>query len=412
VPVNNVPESYNVFYDKLKSAEEKIEPKCMEQMLVLSGLEQSVNKRIMDLVNLNDNNNPLFVTQNAFYLFLALVALAQAGEDLPTPTFQSIEPVASKQNAQQDKLNQWLSDLDTISLLRVHEREGSFLFSHFEENRTKGLERFINAVARHPVLAKDDVVTVFLSSPLTIRDWQHNRNITVDEEFVKFAQDIRLIEKKVPIDWEDRIQRMKKRTSRSIIQYERMLLIMRHMVQFKKSLGTDYIRYGLTINGLIESEKGCLFQSCRGCPQLAQGQSQVAKSMQQAGMMLNREAVTVSDNVINSLIEQKELLESFKELLERKEAPCTVSNEVLAGQLIRNKIRAVPALSPIQQRQIFIKYAILSEMSFIHKLQIHLSNMYNRWVKDESLYANSWIDLWSQLEIITHPMPQQPSDFP
>lgn len=35
----------------------------------------------------------------------------------------------------------------------------------FEERRRKGLVRFINSVARHPVLGKDDVVVAFLSHP-------------------------------------------------------------------------------------------------------------------------------------------------------------------------------------------------------------------------------------------------------
>jgi hypothetical protein len=35
----------------------------------------------------------------------------------------------------------------------------------FEERRRKGLVRFINSVARHPVLGKDEVVIAFLSHP-------------------------------------------------------------------------------------------------------------------------------------------------------------------------------------------------------------------------------------------------------
>jgi hypothetical protein len=35
----------------------------------------------------------------------------------------------------------------------------------FEERRRKGLVRFINAVVRHPVLGRDEVVAAFLSHP-------------------------------------------------------------------------------------------------------------------------------------------------------------------------------------------------------------------------------------------------------
>lgn len=52
--------------------------------------------------------------------------------DLPIPTFQPIEPLlpSNTQDIYQEKMNQWLSDLDTLSLSRVPEREGPFLFSH------------------------------------------------------------------------------------------------------------------------------------------------------------------------------------------------------------------------------------------------------------------------------------------
>lgn len=126
-------------------------------------------------------------------------------------------------------------------------------------------------------------------------------------------------------------------------------------------------------------------------------------------MMLNREAVAVADNVINALVQQIELLESFRKLIERKETPHTMSNETLVSQMARYTHK--PTLSPIQQREIFIRHAILSELSFIHKSQINLSIMYNRWVKDESTYANSWMDHWSHLEIFTTPMPHHPGDF-
>ncbi|RCH79928.1 sorting nexin [Rhizopus stolonifer] len=380
--------------------------------------------------------------------------------DLPIPTFQPIEPLlpSNTQDIYQEKMNQWLSDLDTLSLSRVPEREGPFLFSHinyqleseklgsrvlrrysdfywlwdllikrypfrliphlppkqfaaktFEEERTRGLERFINAVVRHPTLGKDPVVLVFLSHPLCLRDWRQTHSVSLDDEFIRNTEDIQPLEKRVPLDWEDRIRRMKKRIERSLIQYKRMLGIMRHMVRFKKALGTDYICYSLTINDLVESDKDCLFQPCQGCPRLVQGQSQVAKSMQQAGMMLNREAVAVADNVINALVQQIELLESFRKLIERKETPHTMSNETLVSQMARYTHK--PTLSPIQQREIFIRHAILSELSFIHKSQINLSIMYNRWVKDESTYANSWMDHWSHLEIFTTPMPHHPGDF-
>lgn len=49
------------------------------------------------------------------------------------------------------------------------------------------------------------------------------------------------------MDIEDRVHRMKKRLAISIQQYERMCYIMIQMNRLKKALGTDYVRYGITI---------------------------------------------------------------------------------------------------------------------------------------------------------------------
>jgi hypothetical protein len=124
----------------------------------------------------------------------------------------------------------------------------------FEENRRRGLERFINAIARHPVLGKDDIVKVFMSHPSSISSWKMaHPQLSLDDEFIRTKHDIDQLEKMVPLDWEDRARRMKKRSDRFIHQYDSMLSVMRHMIKFKKALGTDYIRYSMTIKYMRSS---------------------------------------------------------------------------------------------------------------------------------------------------------------
>ncbi|KAG1061458.1 hypothetical protein G6F42_027672 [Rhizopus arrhizus] len=137
-------------------------------------------------------------------------------------------------------MNQWFRDLDHISVSRTLEKEG-FLFKHinyeveseklgckvlrrfsdfwwlwevllrrypyrimpnlppkklggrddtFEERRRKGLVRFINSVARHPVLGKDEVVVAFLSHPSEINSWKRANPPSLDEEFVRKSHNI------------------------------------------------------------------------------------------------------------------------------------------------------------------------------------------------------------------------------
>lgn len=117
----------------------------------------------------------------------------------------------------------------------------------FEERRRKGLVRFINAVVRHPVLGKDNVVMAFLSHPSEINSWKRANQPALDEEFVRKPHNIAYLERLIPMDLDDRISRMRKRLIVSIQQYEHMCFIMNQMNRLKKALGTDYIRYSVTL---------------------------------------------------------------------------------------------------------------------------------------------------------------------
>lgn len=105
----------------------------------------------------------------------------------------------------------------------------------------------MNAVVRHPILGKDDLVLAFLSHPSEINSWKRANAPSLDEEFVRKSHPIAYLERLVPLDLEDRIHRIKKRLSASIQQYEHMCFIMNQMNRLKKALGTDYIRYSVTL---------------------------------------------------------------------------------------------------------------------------------------------------------------------
>ncbi|CAO3654710.1 unnamed protein product [Mucor hiemalis] len=243
----------------------------------------------------------------------------------------------------QEALNEWIKNSDHISVSRTMVKEG-FLFKHinyevesenlkskvlrrfsdffwlweillkrypfrtlpnlppkklggrddiFEERRRKGLVRFINGVAWHPVLGKDSVVVAFLSNPSEISSWKRANPPVLDEEFVRKSHNITYLERLIPMDLDDRIIRMKKRLSISIQQYEHMCFIMNQMNRLKKALGTDYVRYSATLNSVSELDKQCWVPDCHGCSQVVGGYNCIVKSMHQAGMLLNKQVMCV-----------------------------------------------------------------------------------------------------------------------
>ncbi|KAI9483901.1 MAG: hypothetical protein EXX96DRAFT_560107 [Benjaminiella poitrasii] len=306
----------------------------------------------------------------------------------------------------------------------------------FEEKRRKGLSKFINAVVRHPVLGKDEIVFIFLSYPSDFQGWKRGKPPSLDEEFVRKTHDISYLERLIPMDLEDRINRMKKRISVTLQYYERMYLVMNEIVKLKKELGTDYVRYSVTLN---ELDKECWIMDCQGCSKMKQSYESIIKSMHQAGVILNRQASNTGDSIIENLKQQRDLLESFRDLLERREKDTnSIQNEqILARQMARYKQGKVePALahdeeqqqqeerygsivfdkttgglSLVQQREVFIKYCFWNELSYFHKHQAYVSAMYKQYVKDEVRHARQWNEHWKQLETVASEMPTEPLDF-
>ncbi|GAA5805639.1 hypothetical protein HPULCUR_011160 [Helicostylum pulchrum] len=404
-------------------------------------------------------------------------------QDLISSTDSSSSTTTAVQQEEQEAMNQWFRDLDHITVSRTLEKEG-FLFKHvnyeveseklnakvlrrfsdfywlwevllkrypfrilpnlppkklggrdnvFEERRRRGLVRFINAVVRHPILGKDDVVIAFLSHPSEINSWKRANSPSLDEEFVRKSHNIAYLERMIPMDLDDRISRMRKRLSVSIQQYEHMCFIMNQMNRLKKALGTDYIRYSVTLNSVSELEKDCWVPGCQGCSQVVGGYGCIAKSMHQAGVILSKQAIATGDSIVESLKRQRDLLESFRELLDRRERMSPIPSDVLSRQVARYKKGKIQpsiahddtpeqqihqgswdeatGLTLSQQRDIFIKYCFIAELSYLHKQQASVSHMYNTYVRDEVRYAKQWSDHWKSLEVLTSEMPNTPHEF-
>lgn len=124
--------------------------------------------------------------------------------------------------------------------------------------------------------------------------------------------------------------------------------------------------------------------------------------------------------------------------MDRREKMSPVQNETLARQVARYKQGKVQpstahdehdhgiqsqeqhqggswdettGLSLVQQREIYMKYCFIAELSFLHKQQASVSVMYNTYVRDEVRYARQWSEHWKNLEVLTSEMPNTPHEF-
>lgn len=91
--------------------------------------------------------------------------------------------------------------------------------------------------------------------------------------------------------------------------------------------------------------------------------------------------------------------------------PSIAHDENIPPSIMTTTYDFATGLSLNQQRDLFIKYCIVSELSFLHKQQASVSAMYNRYVRDEIKYTRQWSDHWKALEVITSEMPSTPHEF-
>ncbi|KAI8057590.1 uncharacterized protein B0P05DRAFT_559881 [Gilbertella persicaria] len=497
----DVPDAYTDIYSQCNPHHQTVNIKALEIILKTAGLSHQAQKEVMHFISPEIS----YVTRNEFNAYLALIACAQKKmdisletvyhhkEDLPIPilpdlTHLTLQPNAIKQDDQhtqlyqeeQKALNQWLQDLDHISLTLTLEKEG-FLFKHinyqikseklgtsvlrrfsdfwwlwetllkrypcriiphlppkklggrtdvFEDRRRKGLSRFMNAVIQHPVLGKDEVVKAFLSHPSEMTTWRRKHPPSLDEEFVRTSYSMARLEQLIPLDLDDRIIRMRKRLTVSVQLYERMCLIMNQMNRLNKALGSDYARYSMTLNFVSDLDKDCWVPNCEGCQQMVHGYEGISKSLQQTGAMLHKHAIITDNTIVESLKQQRDLLDAFKELLERKERLNTMSNQTLSRLIAKyqtGKIQPTVAhdvqqvqehtlpehirdqdtgLTLTQQRDIFIRYCLMSELSFLHKQQTNISMMYNTFVTNQLKHTKQWTEHWKNIALFTTEMPK------
>ncbi|KAF7725871.1 Sorting nexin mvp1 [Apophysomyces ossiformis] len=303
----------------------------------------------------------------------------------------------------------------------------------FLETRRKGLARFINNVVRHPCLKKDEVVNTFLSEPSELLAWRRANPPTTDEEFVRKSPNTDELEDYIPSDLDDRLAKLENKLPRIVEHYTMMCLVMERMIRLTEAHGTEYVRYSITLNAMSELEQNCYVAGCQACGSVVRGYETVAKHIQHAGSILDDHATASIRGVLENIKRQRDIFISFKEMLERRSKLAINQIDTLAKKLEANKAKVVqndgvPGLEAEverleaaihtgyermmyqKRRDIYIRFCLASELSFLHKQQAFVSHLYQDFVHGELQFSRSIIDNWKTLQSLTCD-PLQPDEF-
>ncbi|KAH8549013.1 hypothetical protein BGW37DRAFT_430008, partial [Umbelopsis sp. PMI_123] len=303
----------------------------------------------------------------------------------------------------------------------------------FLDKRRKGLTRFVNFLVCHPVLAQDEVVDKFLSEPSELLAWRRQHPPSIDEDFMRLDPDVKEMQLEVPADLDERLARVGSNLTNSIEHYKNMCLTVERMIKRTEAQAGDYARYSSSIRSLVEVSHVCYQDDCEQCFQVAQGCQAVSIHIMKASTIMEDKAsivIETTNGILENLKRHRDLLVSFKELLERKDKLAVNQIDVLnkrinINQTKVNQHRGVPGLEneverldqslktdrtelDLQtRRQIYIQHCMYKELYFLHKQQGFVSVMYQSFVNDQIKFSQLALNNWKNLEDPVYQMPAE-----
>ncbi|CEG73425.1 hypothetical protein RMATCC62417_08812 [Rhizopus microsporus] len=302
----------------------------------------------------------------------------------------------------------------------------------FLEKRCQGLSRFINCVVRHPVLKKDEVVSIFLTEETEFAAWRKGAHVpSSEEEFIRTNPNTEELDPYIPQDLDARIEAVRNRLPKSIEYYERLCCTMERMIQLKEARIQELKQYHTTLKELGVVEQTCFVPNCQACPHVVRGYESVGNYMDEESVIIQTELE--NSNVLESLKRHKDILESFLEMLERKSRLDinqldSLKKKITMNTAKVNQHRGVPGLESEverldatiqsdtermkyqQRKDVHIRYCVATELSYLHKQQAFVSLFYQNYVHEQLQFNRKTIDNWKALEALLCNLPK-PEDL-
>ncbi|RIA94928.1 hypothetical protein C1645_758680 [Glomus cerebriforme] len=303
----------------------------------------------------------------------------------------------------------------------------------FLEKRRKGLTRFLNFIARHPVLKDDDLVEMFLTEQSQIAEWRKNNTPDLKEEYLK-KRITPEMEARIPDNLDERLNKVFKKLDDTIDHYRNMCNLMERIARRQEGMATDYTRYSLALNSLIEKENGCYIEDCYNCSQVVHGLEQVSNHFQKTSSVMEDAANATLDNVLENLKRHRDLLVSFRETFERRDRLAVDTVETLNSRLRANQAKLSlldgkegteqeterlkitiqkdeEDIKLQQKRKLFVRYCLYTELTLFHKSSAFISLLYQNFVNDQIKYSQQLYENWKSLSPKVYDMPIETNGF-
>lgn len=188
----------------------------------------------------------------------------------------------------------------------------------FIEKRRRGLNRFINALVRHPILNQEQLVVMFLTVPTELAVWRKQATISVQDEFTDKALPPGL-EDSLPATLEDLFSKTRTGVIRSAELYINVCNIMDRLVKRTEGVAADHARIAMSLASLTETSADTYATDTNEVPLLNDGLTAMSRHLRTCQSLLEDESKGWDEGVLEDLKRQRDALVSMRDLFDRRD---------------------------------------------------------------------------------------------
>ncbi|KAJ4403508.1 Sorting nexin mvp1 [Gnomoniopsis sp. IMI 355080] len=292
----------------------------------------------------------------------------------------------------------------------------------FIEKRRRGLQRFLNAIFRHPILSQEQLVIMFLTVPTELSVWRKQANLSVQDEFAGRALPPGLEDSLSP-QLEELFQQTRNGIRRSAELYITVCNIMDRLVKRSEGIAADHARIAVALTSLTETTGDTYASDTNEVPLLNDGLVAMSRHLRTSQTLMEDESRAWDEGVLEDLKRQRDALVSVRDLFDRRDRldkdnipflERRIQNNETKLTTLRSKPdglvkpgeieRVVEAIikdkeSIVNQhnRSVFVKECIRDELLTFQSTQYHVSRWNQDWAQERVKYSEMLADNWRRL---------------
>lgn len=189
---------------------------------------------------------------------------------------------------------------------------------HFIELRRRGLARFLNYVANHPIIRDDGVLAAFLTEG-SFEQWRKHTPITLEEESAGKRVD-RVEEMAIPSDLDDKLQTVRAKLPQLIEQWQRICILAERIIKRREAAAADLSRLTTGFRVLNEVNQPMCWRGdgCELANGLKQGIETVAQHLQTQADLVDQRTQGLQHGTLEALKAQRDLYIAMRDLFFRQ----------------------------------------------------------------------------------------------